>query len=415
MKKLLLLFIIVFCINIFASPMTENTSDVMLQGFHWNSHFSPCWWKVIEDKAGDISNAGFDMVWFPPSSSSAAVEGYLPNRLYILDSGYGNSRELTDAIRALHNKGVRVIGDIVINHRVGTKDWADFTDPVWGADSVCSNDEWFGAKGSYDTGAGYHAARDIDHTRSYVRDSIVNWMNMLKGVGYDGWRYDFVKGFNGRFVDYYNSKTDPYFSVGEYWVDLDVYDPDGNRQQICDWLDSTGGNSYAFDFTTKGLLQHAINNSEYFRLKDYRNRPAGLIGWWPERSATFIDNHDTGPSTGGNGGHNHWPFPGDKILVGYAYILTHPGIPCVYWPHYFDWGNDNRQAIKKLISIRKSFGITSGSKVNVLLADNSKYVANITGNNGQLIVKIGPGNYTPGASDWKLLTSGNDYALWGKK
>jgi hypothetical protein len=29
----------------------------------------------------------------------------------------------------------------------------------------------------------------------------------------------------------------------------------------------------------------------------------------------------------------HWPFPGDRILEGYAYYLTHPGIPCIYWDH----------------------------------------------------------------------------------
>ena len=27
----------------------------------------------------------------------------------------------------------------------------------------------------------------------------------------------------------------------------------------------------------------------------------------------------------------HWPFPGDKTMVGYAYIMTHPGIPCIFW------------------------------------------------------------------------------------
>jgi hypothetical protein len=27
----------------------------------------------------------------------------------------------------------------------------------------------------------------------------------------------------------------------------------------------------------------------------------------------------------------HWPFPDDKTMVGYAYIMTHPGIPCIFW------------------------------------------------------------------------------------
>lgn len=35
----------------------------------------------------------------------------------------------------------------------------------------------------------------------------------LKGVGFDGWRYDYVKGFNGSYVGIYNNATSPYFSV----------------------------------------------------------------------------------------------------------------------------------------------------------------------------------------------------------
>ena len=29
----------------------------------------------------------------------------------------------------------------------------------------------------------------------------------------------------------------------------------------------------------------------------------GVMGWWPERSVTFLENHDTGSSQ------MHWPFP----------------------------------------------------------------------------------------------------------
>jgi len=176
------------------------------------------------------------------------------------------------------------------------------------------------------------------------------------------------------------------------------------------WLDATGGRSAAFDFTTKGLLQQAVQYNEFWRLKDAAGAPAGAIGWWPAKSVTFIDNHDTGPSYP-SGGQNHWPFPGDKILQGYAYILTHPGIPCVYWVHYKDWGAANTNAIKALISIRKSKGITSTSSVSIQAADSSKYAAIITGNTGKVAVKIGYGPWSPSGT-WTLATSGNNYAVW---
>jgi hypothetical protein len=34
------------------------------------------------------------------------------------------------------------------------------------------------------------------------------------------------------------------------------------------------------------------------RLRDQDNKPPGLIGWWPEKAVTFVDNHDTGREVG---------------------------------------------------------------------------------------------------------------------
>jgi alpha-amylase len=33
----------------------------------------------------------------------------------------------------------------------------------------------------------------------------------------------------------------------------------------------------------------------------------------------------------------HYPFPDSvpKLLAAHAFILTHPGIPCVFWLHLF--------------------------------------------------------------------------------
>jgi alpha-amylase len=396
-----------------AGPLDGNSSDVMLQGFHWRSHETKPWWGVIRNNAANIKSGGFTMVWLPPASDSAAVEGYLPRQLYVFNAGYGSEAELKSALAALRTNGVKSIADVVVNHRVGTTGWGDFTNPTWGSDSVCRGDEWSGATGNYDTGDGYSAARDIDHTKGYVQTSITDWLKYKKNtLGFDGWRWDYVKGFAGSYVGNYVSATTPYFSVGELWTDLNLNDPNAHRQRIMNWIDATSGRSGAFDFTTKGLLQQAVQYNEFWRLRDSQGKPQGAIGWWPAKSVTFIDNHDTGPSYP-SGGQNHWPFPGDKILQGYAYILTHPGIPTVYWVHYFDWGSSNQSAIKKMIEIRKRKGIHSTSAVSIQVADSSRYAAIISGSAGRVAVKIGPGSWSPG-SGWVLETSGTNYAIWSQ-
>ncbi len=414
MKKLLLALSVLFVMSsmTMAADHDGNSPAVLLQGFHWLSSGTYPWWNVIAGQAQDIKDSGFTSVWFPPSSDAGSTEGYLPRQLYIQNSAYGTQSQLQNAIAQLNSRGVNAIADIVINHRVGTTGWGDFTNPTWGSDSVTLDDEWTGSTGAYDTGAPYAAARDIDHTKAYVQSSIIDWMNWLKNtIGYKGWRYDYTKGYSGYYNGIYNDATAPTLSVGEYWPDItgDYYASGAgvnyHKQKLVDWVNAAGGKSATFDFTTKWQLQLAVERSEYWRLNN-SGAPIGGIGWWPAKMVTFIDNHDTGPSTGG--GQNHWPFPSSGVMQGYAYILTHPGIPSVYWVHYYDWGLHD--AIKTLIGIRKAQGITSTSTVVINAADSSKYAATI---DGKVAVKIGSGSWDPGTG-WTMAASGNNYAVWTK-
>ena len=108
--------------------------------------------------------------------------------------------QLKSAIGSLNTYGVKAIADIVINHRVGTP--AGRTSPTpSGARTVAQGDEWTSATGAPDTGDGYGAARDIDHTNGTVQTDRQGWMNLLKSsIGFDGWRYDYVKGYGGTYV-----------------------------------------------------------------------------------------------------------------------------------------------------------------------------------------------------------------------
>jgi alpha-amylase len=371
-----------------------NGGEVMMQGFHWESgKTTSAWYDIVQNRAEDIGNSQIDAIWLPPPSDAASDEGYLPRELYVLDNSYGTEAQHRAAINALHNNNVKVLADIVINHRVGTTGWGDFTNPTWDCSAVVQGDSWPEACGSYDTGSSYDPARDLDHTNGTVNNDIKAWMNWLRqDVGYDGWRYDYVHGYGANFIKEYNDATAPYFSVGELW--------DGDRQRVVDWIDATQASSTAFDFPLKYALHEAVGGN-YASLSDQGNAP-GLIGWWPEQAVTFIDNHDTGSTQ------NYDPFPADKVMQGYAYILTHPGTPMVFWEHYYDWGL--YEEIKALIKTRKDNGLNSTSKIEIQQAGGSVYAAII---DGKVAMKIGAGSWSPGA-DWTLRSSGTDYAVWDK-
>lgn len=412
MIKKLLMAASVSCamsLNAFAATeQDQSSSAILLQGFHWNSHDSN-WYQVVEGNAASIAGLGATHVWFPPASDAASDEGYLPRELNVLDSQYGTEAELTSAISALTAEGVNSVADVVINHRVGTLDWADFTSPTWGSWAVTCDDEWPGATGDCDTGDGYAAARDINHINSTVQQDITDWINnRLKGVGFSGIRYDYSKGYDAHYAGLYSRATTPNFCVGEVWTDLDFNNVDAHRQLLVDYVNGTNGDCGVFDFTTKGLLNQALGSNEYWRLAN-NGAPAGAIGWWPQKMVTFVDNHDTGPSESCGTGQEHWPVPCDKVMQGYAYILTHPGVPTIYWSHAYDWGLYDD--IKELVDIRNAEGLTSTSSVAVQAAEQGLYAAII---DDKVAIKIGPNNWSPSGANWNVAASGSGYAVWTK-
>ncbi|KAK6160074.1 hypothetical protein DH2020_003455 [Rehmannia glutinosa] len=215
-------------------------------------------------------------------------------------------------------------------------------------------------RGNKSSGDNFHAAPNIDHSQDFVRKDIKEWLRWLREeIGYDGWRLDFVRGFWGGYVKDYLESSEPYFAVGEFWDSLSYtygemdHNQDAHRQRIVDWINATNGTAGAFDVTTKGILHAALERCEYWRLSDEKGKPPGVVGWWPSRAVTFIENHDTGSTQG------HWRFPGGKEMQGYAYILTHPGTPSVFYDHIF---SEYQSQILTLISIRKRKRFTVGAQ-----------------------------------------------------
>ena len=391
-----------------ATEQAKSSTAVLFQGFHWNSANGQLYGD-LQAKASDLKSLGITQVWFPPPSDAGSREGYLPRQLNKLDSNYGNEAALTAAISALNGQGIHSVADVVINHRIGTTNWGDFTNPTWGCNAVVNSDEWTGKCGNADSGDGYAAARDLDHSQTVVQNDIKTWLSSrLKGVGFKGIRYDYSKGYAPGYAALYHDAMNPSFCVGEVWTDLNFNNVDGHRQLLVNFVDGTAGKCGVFDFTTKGLLNQALSYNEYGRLRDGSGKPAGGIGWWAQKMVTFVDNHDTGPSESCGVGQNHWPVPCDKVMQGYAYVLTHPGIPSVYYAHAYNWGL--KGAIKAIVDVRKEQGLTSTSAVAIQRAEQGLYAAIV---DGKVAMKIGPNDWNPGAG-WTLRTSGNQYAVWSK-
>lgn len=442
-----------------AWAMREGSSEILLQAFHWrakNADQHGAWYDLIASKAQDIAEAGITLVWFPPPSKTmrsdldefgdwASANGYVPMDYYDLgeyrqwvqdgwppnamdgkwyqhagsETLWGSRSELQNAIAILHGKGVKVIADIVLNHRGPRQlnrcgeaiSWGDDLGRiesgrmVWGHYNDCDPQEIIngdgGAGGNDDGESGF--SPNVAHQNLVVKSQLKEWLSWLKNpIGFDGWRYDYVKGFAPNNIRAYNDHTQPFWSVGEFWD----YDPN----HIIGWINATHSDkarkSTAFDFPTKKILTDHFGSHQYSVLASL----PGLMGRWPAKAVTFLDNHDTHPPH-----HNPYPFPDNRLLEGYAYILTHPGTPTIYWQHFYDKSPTIHDKIKELAQIRRQEGITNTSTVRILRAEQDLYAAEIDGN---IVTKIGPKGWQPadaGLSGYSLRAEYGDYKIWTRR
>jgi alpha-amylase len=447
-----------------ALPAPWNDGRVLLQGFYWESHRhgqaqfpqfgQKPWYEVVRAKVPAIAEGRFDLIWLPPPIYAGALSaGYNPKQYFKFDNSYGSKTQQQQLLGALLARGVEPIADVVINHRDGMNGWADFQNPAWGIKVICRSDEVFSNPDSKLTGTpqsqrgdceeavsyrpgstfNYESFRDINHGDPTVRKDILSYLLQLKALGYRGWRYDMVHGYSARWVGCYNAVTKPTFAVGEY---------DWDKQgEMRGWIWATAtqpelagddhlrGASYVFDFPGFFRLKAAITGSRYGDLYAF-NFGSGLMGDttdglpWKQRAVTFVENHDTGFRTLPDGrfeeGHQFDSFANNwQVEQAYAYLLTHPGVPSVYWKHYFEWGADLQRKIQALINARKVAGVHAGSALFV--QQNARqagvYAAAVQGSKGMLYVRVGgdDGQWQPAASGYsgfREYGAGQGWKVW---
>ena len=418
----------------------DYLDDIMFQSFGWDEFAQTRvsneggLYEFYNARTGVLKANGVDMIWLPPPSASTGDVGYFPTEWFNFSkTSWGTEAQLRKMLANMNARGLYPIADVVVNHRNGTTGWTDFTNPTWGCETICSNDDaanpakvYTGCRpsGALDTGEEFKGSRDLDHTNLTVQNGVKDFLSRLKALGFKGWRWDVAKGFAPVYFGNYIQASQPYYSVGENW--------DRNATNLKNWIDGTyagGINSSttvsgAFDFSTYYALSGALKTNNFTNLKNSftgaMNGLAGQIGY-AEKAVTFVDNHDTFVGKEA--------FLGNNIPKAYAYILTHPGIPCVFAPHYYggsytkdgvtrNYSSGYAAAINKLMIARKTAGIDAWSSVTIDQSVVGLYAAYIKKRNSDtdpvIAMKIGSNSWSPSGTGWVLAASDTDYAVWLK-
>lgn len=407
----------------------SDYSGVMLQGFSWDS-YNESQWKVLEKQADELKGY-IDLVWLPQSGKcieTTQVMGYMPYYYFNQNSSFGSEAELRSLITKFKAAGIGAIADVVINHR-NTEGWYTFPAETYKgvtyqmqSTDICKNDDGgetatqaakngVSLSQNNDEGTDFGGCRDIDHKSENVQKVIKAYLKYLKDdLGYTGFRYDMVKGFDGSHVaDYdgshvadYNDATGVEYSVGEYW--------DGN-DKIESWINRTNKKSAAFDFQFRYNVRDAIG------VRD--NKVVAAPNWtklnsndnlmhdanYRRYAVTFVENHDTQYRSADS---QNDPLKRDTLAAN-AYLLAMPGTPCIFQPHWRDY----KPELKEMIAARKYAGITNMSNYANKKCQNTLYVNEVTGTKHKLLVAVGndAAGYA-GETGYTKILSGYHYAYF---
>ncbi|QYJ68450.1 alpha-amylase [Flavobacterium litorale] len=360
-------------------------SKVMMQAFYWDVPGSGVWWNTVAAKVPSWASAGIDAIWLPPATKAAGggySMGYDPfdyydfgsyNQMGNTETRFGSLSEIQSLISTAHNNDISVIADIVVNHcSGGTSEYNPYTggntytdyQPASGLFARSYNDFHPNDIQANDAGA-FGGFPDLSHSKIYVQDWLYNNNNSIakyyKNVmGFDGWRFDYVKGFEPWVVKNFKNAVGG-FTVGEYW--------DGNAATL-DWWTGQAEAS-AFDFACYYRMRDAFGNNDLTQLNGDM-----LLKRNAYRAVTFVANHDT-----------------DEIfnnkLLAYAYILTHEGYPCIFYRDYEEWLDKDK--LNNLIWIHNN---KASGGTTYLYADNDEYVARRDGSPGIVV-------YINNSSSWQ--------------
>ncbi|MBQ3371146.1 MAG: alpha-amylase [Mogibacterium sp.] len=387
-----------------------ETNRTMMQFFEWYLPNDGFWWKRCAAKAQNLAGLGITDIWLPPAYKCTSQDdvGYSIYDLYDLGefdqkgtvrTKYGTKEEYIEAVKALHDEGILVYADIVLNHRMGgdklekvravpvspenryqpvgdeqtVSVWSEFTFP--GRNNKYSSFKWnhthftgtdwdeaskesgkiyrFTGKnwesdtdpefGSFD----YLMGMNVDMENPEVSDELRRWLEWyLKETNVDALRLDAVKHISFSFYrDFLKTiRKDSgraYPAVGEYWS--------GDLDKLLYYLDSVENTMSLFDVALHFNFYNASKSGSDYDMSNILSRT--LVSERPANAVTFVDNHDT------QFGQSLQSFVEDwfKQLAYTIILLKKDGLPCVFYADYYGNPAHNRPMVPnlgKLIKLR---------------------------------------------------------------
>lgn len=367
------------------------SNGVLFQYFEWNLPDDGQLWNQLARDAKHLAEIGVTSVWIPPAYKGGGTQdvGYGVYDLYdfgefdqkgTVRTKYGTRAELEAAVKALHDNGMQVILDTVLNHRMNGDDTERFPAQPVAADDRMKNigepreiesytaftfpgrgdkyspfkwhwqhfsgvdyDKLTGSNdifrivgpgkgwsqgvdhenGNYD----FLMGNDVDVNNPEVADELLSWGHWaLDTFGFDGFRMDAVKHidnvFTRRFLEEMSKqRKGELYAVSEYWSE--------KPKLLEDFIDATGGMTDLFDVPLHFNFHEAGECGEKYDMRKLLDN--SLVACDPLHAVTFVDNHDSQPGGSLASNVQDWFKPLAYALI----LLMKEGYPVIFYGDYY--------------------------------------------------------------------------------
>lgn len=234
----------------FQPPANE---DLIIYELHIRDFIEAHDYTTMIDTLSYLKNLGINAVELMPVNEFEGNSswGYNPSFYFAPDKYYGPKNDLKAFIDSCHANGIAVISDIVLNHSYGQSPLVQmYFDPTAGEyGQPTAENPWYNVTSP---NTSYSWGFDFDHesedTKRFVDRVNSYWLEEYK---FDGFRFDFTKGFTN--------------TPGDGWA----FD-----QARIDILKRMADEIWSFNPKAYIILEHFAENSEEKELTDY-----GMFVW----------------------------------------------------------------------------------------------------------------------------------------
>lgn len=177
--------------------------------------------KGIESRLDYLADLGVDVIWLSPMYKSPQDDnGYDISDYQDIDPMFGNLYDMDDLIAGVHERGMKIVMDLVVNHTSDEHAWfqasrggdPQYADWYWwrpakeghtpgtpGAEPNNWGSDFGGPAWTYDAGRGMyylhsfsHKQPDLNWENPDVRHAVYAMMNWWMDRGIDGFRMDVI-------------------------------------------------------------------------------------------------------------------------------------------------------------------------------------------------------------------------------